>query len=377
MLLTRSSATDSSYPCISLRAGVTCPTTSATFFNLEDLYPIRRSRSPERRTSAVAREISTMWMGRRRTTRRPLIECPCFCCLWSTRTLLEIPRRRSASDTWLASRADTVANSTEPCTVPRGVIRSRKQPSVSTSPERQPIQKSRLSCMSGSRFSSHRWPHTSKAPSSGSPWNSGVQDVIPPSPSMAPTKYPCLASPSVPKWAAASETGTRSPGVRASVRFHSHDFRPVRRCVTHCWSSATSTVRPETNRMLLTSFGTPAKQAPRIAGTSSPTEWSRGPWLAPYRTGLVSQSLLNASTGSRLATTSSIARAEPSGSHTREPSATPPCDSVSTAPTPSSRESSTSGKHYSDTEAELGGSSKDRSFEGRGSVSASAASTAP
>lgn len=258
-----------------------------------------------------------------------------------------------------------------------GVIRSRKQPSVSTSPERQPIQKSRLSCMSGSRFSSHRWPHTSKAPSSGSPWNSGVQDVIPPSPSMAPTKYPCLASPSVPKWAAASETGTRSPGVRASVRFHSHDFRPVRRCVTHCWSSATSTVRPETNRMLLTSFGTPAKQAPRIAGTSSPTEWSRGPWLAPYRTGLVSQSLLNASTGSRLATTSSIARAEPSGSHTREPSATPPCDSVSTAPTPSSRESSTSGKHYSDTEAELGGSSKDRSFEGRGSVSASAASTAP
>jgi len=83
--------------------------------------------------------------------------------------------------------------------------------------------------------------------------------------------------------------------------------------------------------MLLTSFGMPSNQAPGTAGTSSPTEWLRGPWLAPYRTGLVSHSLLKASTGSRLATTSSIARVEPSGSHTREPSATPPCDSVSTA----------------------------------------------
>lgn len=180
--------------------------------------------------------------------------------------------------------------STDPCNVPRGFTRSRTHPSVSTRPDRQPSQNSRLREPSGRALTSHLIPHTPKclrisvrgfrwpdlygkrmrmtepvsisrvrhpypaancrmkaaAPSAGSPWNSGVHDVMPPSPSMAPTKYPSAAPPSRPNRLAVRGSGTRSPASSFSALFHSQACRPVRLCVTHECPSAVSTTRPDT-----------------------------------------------------------------------------------------------------------------------------------
>jgi hypothetical protein len=149
---TLSRATASSYPCKSLRAGATCPTRSTSRSSMCALYPMRRFRSPAIRTSAVARDTSTTWIGRRLITGQPLMARSPFACRSATRRRLATPKRMSTSDTCTANSRDTVAYSTEPCTVPRGLTLFRTCPSVSTSPERHPIQNSRLSTGLGQRL---------------------------------------------------------------------------------------------------------------------------------------------------------------------------------------------------------------------------------